>query len=150
MKLLDKKKAFPQVRINTDLFEAIMTRRFTLIQRRILDLVIRFQYGFNVLKKSECNQSNFLILGISDSAISVNLKILVVKKVLIITDKVFSINSNIEEWEVEINKKFNNLEYKVLVTRHIELQKMKQISNKNGLNNSKEGNPLISLNNESK
>lgn len=111
-------KTKPQVRIPSHIFEKILLSDISLIQIRIILFVIRFQFGFNRLKKCVCAQFDFNCLGIHASDISRELNNLINKKIIIKRDNLFLINEFIDDWDIQQKTNSDEARFLSLLTLH--------------------------------
>jgi len=94
------------LRIAHSINEAIMMRDFTKRQRKILDLILRLSWGCNKKEAIIPFQKDFCLVGINEVDIRKELEWLVVSKVIIRDDTVYSFNKNFDDWEVSRVKPF--------------------------------------------
>lgn len=80
--------------------EAIMQRDFTKRQRKVLDLILRLSWGCNKKFAIIPRLSDFEIVGVGKTHISVELRWLQESKVIYIDQSQYSFNKDFDQWQV--------------------------------------------------
>ncbi len=104
-----------------ELYKEILFRNFTKNEKRVLDIIIRFQFGFCVLGEAHLSKKDYKIFGLAKSTVSSTINSLIEKNV-IIDDICFIINTEYDGWNVPDCIKSNREDYDSLIMKHIKLQ----------------------------
>ena len=110
---------FNFVRIPNNIVKALMKSDISKRQMKVILCIMRFSYGFNkahaLLNRSEISN----LTGLYQNAISIELKHLINKQIIMadLRYRIFIINDHPWEWIVSCNKKINLNEYTDLIKK---------------------------------
>ena len=107
------------IRIANDIFDQLISREFTLKQHKIINLILRFSYGFNKKHAFIDKKTFFELCGIYKGDIASDLKYLCINKVIFVEGNFYKINKNYDEWKIPYHKLFDEEKYSDLKRKQL-------------------------------
>lgn len=123
--------------VANEILDAVLSRKFSKRQDRILNIIWRFSYGCSKKKAYIDQMQDFNMYGIASTVIAKELQALEMLKVLSVDWDAGEVafNKNYDTWDVPLHKDFDSTRHKYLIAANLNPEKRSQ----KGWNSSRRG-----------